>query len=225
MRSAANKMRVPITKRGTASRRYHSMRAIVLIARFPNCGNRIGGISRIKSEDSPGMTLDARYPTRRITPTMIPTHATVAAGPISESIPRMTPSWAEQGMPRARRSVTITRSFRVSRIRVVSVAMVSHPSPRIMGSTAFPLQPIFLKIRSTMTARRGRDPGASRDPEPQKEGPYDRQHDGDRVGERHGDDPVGAHEDVPDHPPGDRPLHRPGGRRHDPFSEHALLEP
>src|SRR3990172_4283584 len=70
----------------------------------------------------------------------------------------------------------------------------------------------------------GQVPGVFQDPEPQKEGPYDRQHDGDRVGERHGDDPVGAHEHVPDHPPGDCPLHRPGGRRHDPFSEHALLE-
>ena len=54
-----------------------------------------------------------------------------------------------------------TRSFRVGRMRVVRVAMVSQPRPRTMGSTALPLRPMTLNTRSVMTARRGRYPESS----------------------------------------------------------------
>ena len=52
--------------------------------------------------------------------------------------------------------VVTTRSFRVSRMRVLIVAMVSQPRPRIIGSTALPLSPIRRKTRLTMIAIRGR---------------------------------------------------------------------
>ena len=51
-------------------------------------------------------------------------------------MPRMTPSWAEQGTPKASSSVTRIRSLRVSMMRAVRVAMVSQPRPRINGRTA-----------------------------------------------------------------------------------------
>ena len=54
---------------------------------------------------------------------------------------------------------------------MVKVAIVSHPSPRIIGSTALPLQPIFLKRRSIITASRGRYPESSRIPNPRKKVP------------------------------------------------------
>ncbi len=47
-------------------------------------------------------------------------------------------------------------SLRVSRIRVVMVAMVSHPRPRIMGNMALPFKPMIRKIRLLITASRGR---------------------------------------------------------------------
>lgn len=56
----------------------------------------------------------------------------------------------------------MTRSFRDSSILVVMVAMVSHPRPRTIGRTAFPLSPIPLKTLSTITASLGRYPESSR---------------------------------------------------------------
>ncbi len=50
----------------------------------------------------------------------------------------------------------MSRSLGVSRMRVVSVAIVSQPSPSTIGSTAFPFKPIDLKMRLTITASRGR---------------------------------------------------------------------
>ena len=72
------------------------------------------------------------------------------------SMAKITAIWALQGTPSASSRVTITRSFRVSMIRAVMVAMVSQPRPSTMGSTAFPFSPIHLKTRFTITARRGR---------------------------------------------------------------------
>ena len=68
----------------------------------------------------------------------------------------MTVSCAEHGTPSASSRITISRSLGVSRIRVVSVAIVSQPSPSTIGSTALPFRPIDLKMRLTITARRGR---------------------------------------------------------------------
>ena len=48
------------------------------------------------------------------------------------------------------------RSFFVSRTRVVRVAIVSHPSPSTMGSTALPLSPMARNARFIITAKRGR---------------------------------------------------------------------
>ena len=56
----------------------------------------------------------------------------------------------------AKKVVVTSRSLRVSRMRVVMVAMVSQPSPRIMGSTALPFRPITLKMRLTRIDMRGR---------------------------------------------------------------------
>ena len=110
----------------------------------------------MKSDVSPGTTLEARYATKKITNVTKPPHQRAALRDTAPNIPSITPNCAEHGTPRARRSVTIMRSFFVSRIRVVIVAMVSHPSPRIIGNTALPLSPIILNILSTIIARRGR---------------------------------------------------------------------
>ena len=80
----------------------------------------------------------------------------MAAKPSGPSMAMITPSCAEQGTPRARRSVTIAASFFVSRMRVVSVAIVSQPRPRTIGSTALPLRPMRRNERFSITARRGR---------------------------------------------------------------------
>ena len=68
----------------------------------------------------------------------------------------ITPSWAEQGIARASSSVAMIRSRTVSRVRVTIVAMVSQPKPSTIGMTARPVRPIFLKSRSTRSARRGK---------------------------------------------------------------------
>ncbi len=58
-------------------------------------------------------------------------------------------------MPSASSSTAISRSFGVPRMRVVIVAIVSHPRPSTIGSTAFPFRPMVRKIRSLKMARRG----------------------------------------------------------------------
>ena len=50
----------------------------------------------------------------------------------------------------------MTRSFRVSMMRAVIVAIVSQPSPSTIGRTALPFSPIRLNTLFSMTARRGR---------------------------------------------------------------------
>ena len=86
---------------------------------------------------------------------MTPAHTARAAGwPASR--PRITPIWAEQGIARASRIVAMTRSRRVSSVRVTIVAIVSQPKPRTIGITARPFRPIFLNTRSISIARRGR---------------------------------------------------------------------
>ena len=80
----------------------------------------------------------------------------VAAPESPAVIAKMTAICARHGTPSARRSVTITRSFRVSMIRAVMVAMVSQPRPSTIGSTALPFSPIRLKTLFTITASRGR---------------------------------------------------------------------
>src|SRR3954447_5464767 len=61
---------VPMTNSGTASFRYHSVRASTLMAMFVSFGMRTGGISRMKSPALPGTTFDAAQPTRKIVPTI-----------------------------------------------------------------------------------------------------------------------------------------------------------
>ncbi len=169
--SKTKRMTVPSTKSGTASFRYHSILAMVLIIIFLNWGIRSGGISMMKSTSSPRINFAARNPTTTITAKMNTIHTPVAIIPRLPSIPRTTPSCAEQGMPSARSRVIISRSFFVSRMRVVRVAIVSQPSPRMRGRTALPLQPIFLKTLSTITASLGRYPESSIIPKPIKNVP------------------------------------------------------
>ena len=136
-----------------------------------DAGIRIGGTSRRKSELRPGINLDAAHPTPKMVPATTPPQMKVPSGAIEPSSARTTPSWAEHGTPRARRNVTIARSLRVGRSRVVSVAIVSQPRPRIIGRTALPFSPMTRKMRLTMTARRGRYPESSRMPKNTKNVP------------------------------------------------------
>ena len=141
---------------GTASLRYHSIRATVFIAMLAREGRRIGGISSTKSLLWPGNTLLAMSPTPNRTPATAPSQTNVPHVLSPASMPRMTPSCAEQGTPRASNKVVSTRSLRVARMRVVMVAMVSQPRPSTMGSTALPLRPMSLNTRLRTTASRGR---------------------------------------------------------------------
>ena len=125
------------------------------------CGNLIGGISRKNSALSPGITLDARNPARSTVANTLPAHINVALPEIGASIPRITPSCAEQGTARARRKVVIILSLLVSRILVVIVAIVSHPRPSTIGKTALPFRPITLNILLAMIASLGKYPESS----------------------------------------------------------------
>ena len=69
---------------------------------------------------------------------------------------KITPNCAEQGIANASRMVVITLSLTLSKVLVTMVAMVPHPNPRVMGMTALPESPIFLKSLSTSRERRGR---------------------------------------------------------------------
>ncbi len=110
----------------------------------------------MKSPVSPGNDRAVSEPTRNTTPIIIPTQATAAMGERLAIMARSTPSWAEQGTASASSNVTCSRSFRLSSVRVVTVAIVSHPRPRIIGITARPFSPITRNARSSITARRGR---------------------------------------------------------------------
>ena len=149
-------------KRGNTSFRYHSSRAIVFTTMLPSCGRRTGGSSRMKSELFPGNSREASQPTVNRVRSTTPNHTKIASRVRTAAIPISTPSWAEQGTPSASSRVVCIRSFRVSRIRVVSVAMVSQPSPSTIGSTALPFRPIAWKGRLAITASRGRYPESSR---------------------------------------------------------------
>ena len=89
-------------------------------------------------------------------------HTRAPVGESAAIIASSTPSCAEQGTASARSIVVTMRSLRVSRMRVVIVAMVAQPSPRSIGSTAFPFSPMIRKTRFTMIARRGKYPESSR---------------------------------------------------------------
>jgi len=65
----------------------------------------------------------------------------------------------------------MVRSLSVSKMRVVIVAIVSHPSPMTIGNTAFPFSPIFLKILLVITASLGRYPESSINPKTRKKQP------------------------------------------------------
>ena len=132
------------------------MRASVLMTTLRHSGRRMGGSSRMKSDCLPGMTRAASQPTTSIVATTTPPQTIIAQKPIPPTMPSSTPSCAEQGTPNASSSVTWMRSLRLSRMRVAIVAIVSHPRPRIMGSTALPLSPMTRNERSSMTASRGR---------------------------------------------------------------------
>ena len=71
-------------------------------------------------------------------------------------MPSTTPSCAEQGIASAIRNVAISRSRRVARMRVVSVAIVTQPRPSTIGSTARPFMPIAAKPRLASTDSRAK---------------------------------------------------------------------
>ena len=76
--------------------------------------------------------------------------------PAAASSATTTPSWAEQGIAKAMRAVAIRRSRSLPRMRVVMVAIVMHPKPRIMGMIARPFRPMPDIRRSESAAMRGR---------------------------------------------------------------------
>ena len=118
----------------------------------------------------------------------------------------------------------MVRSFSVSRIRVVMVAMVSHPSPRTMGKTAFPLSPIFLKIWLVMTASLRQVPGILHESEDQKEIAHDGKNDGNRIGQGHGEEAVGTDEKVLKKGDGEETLNQVGQGRKHPFPEDGRFQ-
>src|SRR3989304_43861 len=154
--SKKNKTRVPMMNKGTASLRYHSILAQVFRRRLEILGTLIGGISKIKSELLPGITSEAKNPTRTMTRRTTPDQIKVAVKDNRPNIPKITPNWAEQGTPKAKSRVTIIFSFLLPKILEVKVAMVSHPKPKIIGRTAFPFRPMNLKRRLPITAKRSR---------------------------------------------------------------------
>ncbi len=105
---------------------------------------------------SPGSTRAATQPTPSSVPRTTASHTRVAACDVRCMSAKITLSCDEHGMPSASSSVTSIRSLRVSMMRAVSVAIVSHPRPSTIGSTALPLSPMPRRIRLDMTARRGR---------------------------------------------------------------------
>lgn len=119
---------------------------------------RSRGSSKTNGADSPGRTFAANRPTRRISAPAVPTTPTSTQGEIATPIASRTAIWAEQGTAKANNSVAITRWRPVSSVRVVTVAMVSQPRPRTIGSPAWPLRPILRIRRWAVTASRARYP-------------------------------------------------------------------
>ena len=107
-----------------------------------------------KSGVSPGMIRAMRNPTRRKTRNTVTIQVTITPGEPAAR-PKITPSWAEQGIARASRMVVMTLSRTDSNVRVTMVAMVPQPNPRVRGITARPERPIFLKRRSMRRANLG----------------------------------------------------------------------
>jgi len=146
----------PSRNKGTTSLMYHSRRAIVFISTFENWGKRRGGSSTSSCVRSPGTRRAASQPTTSMTRKTTPPHTSTALKETPASIPITTPSCAEQGTASASSKVTSRRSRLDSRVRVVRVAMVTHPNPSTIGRTALPFNPSALNKRLERAARRGK---------------------------------------------------------------------
>jgi hypothetical protein len=85
----------------------------------------------------------------------------MAPKPAPASNAATTASCAEQGMANWRIAVEILFSRSLPSIRVVIVAIVTQPKPRMSGMTALPFKPIAFRLRSTNVARRGKYPLSS----------------------------------------------------------------
>ena len=106
-----------------------------------NIGKRIGGNSTNSIVRSPGVMRAASQPTTRNTNSTTLPQIIVALSDIPANNPITTPNWAEQGTASASSRITKKRSLRLSRTRVVKVAIVTHPKPNTIGSTALPFSP------------------------------------------------------------------------------------
>ena len=73
----------------------------------------------------------------------------------------MTAIWAVHGTAIAISAVAMKRSRFEPRMRVVSVPIVTQPSPRIIGMMARPFKPTAVSERSDSAAIRGRYPESS----------------------------------------------------------------
>ena len=100
-------------------------------------------------------------------------------------MPITTPSWAEQGTASASSRVTSRRSRRLSRTRVVMVAMVTQPSPSTMGRTALPFKPEALNRRLLKRCQARQVARIFQHAKGQEEGGHDRQDQGKGIGHAH----------------------------------------
>ena len=157
----------------------------------------MGGSSRMKSDCLPGMSA-RRQPAddqhRRDHHAAPDDHRRPEPSP--PTMPSITPSCAEQGTPSASSSVTWMRSLRLSRMRVAIVAIVSQPSPRIMGSTALPFNPMTPKGAVEHDGQPRQIARILQHAEGQEEGAHDGQDDGEAVGQRHGEQAELADQEV-----------------------------
>ncbi len=145
---------------GMISKKYHFILTMVLARTLDITGILRGGTSMTNDVSSPGMSLFAPTPAAMKT-NETETAQMVNARGLSDSIPTITPSCPEQGTARARRNVVIILSRLDSRVLVTSVAMVSHPSPKVMGITARPVRPTTLRTLSARSDSLGRYPVSS----------------------------------------------------------------
>src|SRR3989338_6756411 len=140
----------------------------VWMSTLDSFGRRSGGSSYRNGLPSPGSRREAACPTMSTTSSTTPIQRPNAAGGWPESIAAMTPNCAEHGMPRANSNVVMIRSRRLSRMRVVMVAIVSQPSPSTRGRTALPFKPTNRQKRLAITASLGKYPTSSMKPKHRK---------------------------------------------------------
>ena len=106
------------------------------------------------------------------------------------------PIWAEQGIAKAIRAMTMSFSLRDWMVRAVIVAMVLHPNPRTSGITAFPVMPELCRDPPRQDGEVGEVADVLQEPEDQEEHGEDREDGGERVEQAEGEQAVRADQEV-----------------------------